>query len=453
MEATASASNGNKRQKTEDPFNDTSRSGVEKEEEKKSDDTAVAPASCCPNCNFPVMEMENISFTKLLEMKEAWLLDKTMKDNEDDKKDNITSNMAPTKTLCSTCKPPWEAAAAAFCHHREQGLVDPFHPEMFPAAMFQMGGVPVETMKHLISLKQSLIGNNPAGMRRFGKLNYTDKNNGKFFYFVGDKSSMVHWTKDKLLTKYSSSQSREALIHFAEDFVQSLLPLGKEGYRADPGFVMTQKADVQAPHRDYKKYHDLYDNDEKKDDESNSKLALGDKRNITKSETKFLPWVLHLPLVEEGMWLNYWPDALRAQPPVRLHIPFGTYLLLRVDAVHGGIFGEPGNLRLHVAFSPLETTIHKKGLEWKASDPTLTDAIVMKHEKCGAPEAGIETRELDKLRDYKEYYQTIDVNECNRAFEYKMTFHEDGYRDRLRLHWGDAWDPTAIENLDLRLKP
>ena len=474
--------NSNKRQKRED-------SAISNEEKKSDGDEDLTAFAACPECSFPVRDMKSIPFSKLAEHKDQW----TMQDNT-----------ADDKKMCSACERQWKEEATKFCNERESGLVDPFYPKIFPGAMFQYGGVPVKTMAHLIAIKQALMTDDddtpaaaaaaggsaatptasgdetpaaasspskrkkkPGCMKRFGKLNYTRKN-GSFFYFVEDKSTMVPWFADKDLNKYPSQEARQTLIDFAEHHVQNLLPLGAGGYRADPGFVMTQKADVQAPHRDYKKYHDLYDNDIDKavaaSNISNS-VGLGDYRNVTKPETQFLPWVLHLPIVKEGMWLNYWPDAMRDQPPVRFHIPFGTFLMLRVDAVHGGIFGKPGNVRLHIAFTPVANTIQKKGTEWiqeqktraaASSDntdaagrtPLLTEAVVKKHKKLGAPEAGIEQRELDKLEDYRDYYQTGDVNECNRDYEYKATFHEDDeYQRRLREHCAETWNPSALDNL------
>ena len=35
---------------------------------------------------------------------------------------------------------------------------------------------------------------------------------------------------------------------------------------------------------------------------------------------------------------------------MRIHIPFGLFLIIRGDVVHGGVFGSPGNIRLHVVF-------------------------------------------------------------------------------------------------------
>ena len=71
---------------------------------------------------------------------------------------------------------------------------------------------------------------------------------------------------------------------------------------------------------------------------------------------KKLGFIMHLPISAEGMWIRIWERdgvARVDSTGYLLHIPFGSVLFLRSDIVHSGIFGSPGNLRLHCAFQPV----------------------------------------------------------------------------------------------------
>ena len=71
---------------------------------------------------------------------------------------------------------------------------------------------------------------------------------------------------------------------------------------------------------------------------------------------KPLGFIMHLPLCSEGMWLRIWErDGVPrlTSTGYYIHIPFGSVLFLRSDIVHSGIFGSPGNVRLHCAFQPI----------------------------------------------------------------------------------------------------
>ena len=112
------------------------------------------------------------------------------------------------------------------------------------------------------------------------------------------------------------------------------------------GVLLTIKARQQCAHLDYK-------NLDKVTDESK------------------LPWIVVLPLTEEGATINVWPgpsayveegetfkNNMKEIPRhhVRLVIPFGCMLMLRSDIVHGGSFGSRGNTRMHLALN-MRTTI------------------------------------------------------------------------------------------------
>lgn len=61
-----------------------------------------------------------------------------------------------------------------------------------------------------------------------------------------------------------------------------------------------------------------------------------------------------MPLDEEGMWLNIWPqlgcEIKYKLKPIHVHIPFQSFILLRSDVVHGGHFGSAGNSRFGIVY-------------------------------------------------------------------------------------------------------
>ena len=79
-----------------------------------------------------------------------------------------------------------------------------------------------------------------------------------------------------------------------------------------------------------------------------------------KLKAKDMPWVVHIPLCEEGMMLHVWPtdrdvdshtknlENFKLGRPKLVHIGFGDALLLRADVCHGGCFGSAGNMRFHM---------------------------------------------------------------------------------------------------------
>lgn len=436
-----------KRRRTDDASAETK--GVE--EEKKMDDEeqqrkeetlpasataeatteSIAPTTpavgVCPTCQFPVMA-KDVPFSQLAELH------------------HTHQQQQEKPPLCDKCRDDFDTAATAFCQYRDTHLTDPLFATMFPPQLFQLGGVPHHFMTHFLQLKQLLTTTN-ARMREFGKIPCTG-GSGKFQYMVGSKAaseSQWDWQNCKLL-KQAPTEATQALHDFAVGLVASLLPLGCQGYRIDPGFVMTQKPFVQGPHRDYPGYNELYHNNPETD---------GSIPNLDKIETRFLPWVLHLPLVEEGMELNYWPHDRKAEPPLRIHIPFGTYLMMRVDAVHGGILGNAGNIRLHIAYSPLAKAIEEKGKEWMMEQKqknhnnqgdVLTDEIIKRHKGLGAMETGQQQRELDLLKSQlSDYHDPTGVDDCN--CKYPITFKDDGYKQRLLAQNG--WGPKMLDNVEV----
>jgi hypothetical protein len=95
---------------------------------------------------------------------------------------------------------------------------------------------------------------------------------------------------------------------------------------------------------------------------------------------KSLPWVLHVPLCQEGMMLHVWPterdqsthmeeciEKFKIGPPRYIHVAFGDALLLRADVAHGGCFGSRGNLRFHMVLRSEDCSLGTSDLhllEW-----------------------------------------------------------------------------------------
>ena len=55
-----------------------------------------------------------------------------------------------------------------------------------------------------------------------------------------------------------------------------------------------------------------------------------------------------VPLSEAGSHLFIYKDDLTDKRLI--HIPFGSFFMLRSDVIHGGCCGDPGNTRLQVSF-------------------------------------------------------------------------------------------------------
>lgn len=387
---------------------------VETEQALKSKDLE------CQDCHFPLLADR----FQLFPLADLVLLQKRQKQG-----------------LCEKCKSHLATAKDFHVQQRERKLVDPWNPMVFPNPVFRIGGVSEEFMSYFLSLKFRLTASK-ARMKDFGRIPATG-GQGKFQYLVGDKSVSERrwqWQDCKLLQ--NAPLETRAIEQFALAHVATQLPLGIDGYRIDPGFVMTHKAVVQGPHRDFTGYESLY---------NEIYEGLGgelQEPNFSKSETAFLPWVLHCPLCKEGMELNYWPETRKNQPPVRIHIPFGTFLLSRVDAVHGGIFGSQGNIRLHIAYTPLADAIAIKGkeLQMVATDDRPSEGDIQRHIDLGATQSGQHQRKLDLLKDdIGEYRDPKGVDDCERG--YPIAFEEPTYAQRLAKRNAAVWDSTIMDNI------
>ena len=58
-------------------------------------------------------------------------------------------------------------------------------------------------------------------------------------------------------------------------------------------------------------------------------------------------WIFHVPICKHGMYLYIWDVDAPGLKKTLVHIPFGSFLVLRDDVWHGGIIGGEGNVRVH----------------------------------------------------------------------------------------------------------
>ena len=101
----------------------------------------------------------------------------------------------------------------------------------------------------------------------------------------------------------------------------------KKTHSIAPGVVYTENSYNQAAHIDF--------------DET-------EKPAVEKS------WILHLPLQKEGLLLSVWDLPIKddARNTGAQHeyvfVPFGSYICLRSDVLHSGVYGSTGNSRFHM---------------------------------------------------------------------------------------------------------
>jgi hypothetical protein len=188
--------------------------------------------------------------------------------------------------LCKICDPLWQRACHSFCEERETTLKPPFElydrecrqQEVFHPALFKVGGVNVERMTSFRKINDAY--STSTSIHSWRGIT-TTTGNGKYIVLRNDNQS---W-QQSLFAKNLEDEMK-CLEGFVK-WVAGQLPLGEVGYVISPGFVRTEEAEAQSPHRDFKGY-------------GNTELDA--------VETDFSPWILHCPLMNEGMELNYWPE-------------------------------------------------------------------------------------------------------------------------------------------------
>lgn len=60
-------------------------------------------------------------------------------------------------------------------------------------------------------------------------------------------------------------------------------------------------------------------------------------------------WLVHIPLQRDGSMVSLFDETNKLHRYV--YVPFGSYLAIRSDVWHSGLYGNPGNVRLHVVLT------------------------------------------------------------------------------------------------------
>ena len=72
-----------------------------------------------------------------------------------------------------------------------------------------------------------------------------------------------------------------------------------------------------------------------------------DKNLVGKRNHNVFSYIIMVPLAREGAWVFIYDSN---GDDLFLHIPFGSYFVLRDDVMHGGWCGSSGNTRLQISF-------------------------------------------------------------------------------------------------------
>ncbi|CAB9512946.1 helicase [Seminavis robusta] len=304
--------------------------------------------------------------------------DDSTNDNNASTNDTESTGTSNTELLCDGCANHWNDLLKTHFEDRKKEFADPLNVSKHE---FKVLGIDECDMLDLADLLQIDCQKHGGGI-----VATTKGANVKYFYF-GKTDGKKSWKDHDALQELENATNA---IEKMGNLIASKLPLGIKGYRQDPAMLYTKKTDTQGAHRDQRGFCDLYTHDR----------GLGDGETClpsdrSKRETKLLPWIWHCPLTPEGMELNYWPGGCDPEdPPIRIHIPYGASLLARIDAIHGGGLGRPGNRRLHIAFWPFSTAIREAG-EKLGLPPKVIDF----RKKCGRADVGYSGRGLDVLNN------------------------------------------------------
>lgn len=164
---------------------------------------------------------------------------------------------------------------------------------------------------------------------------------------------MFHWDNRRGISTYETSKilsakSKHLISIFKNDFVKNCPSIPDdervaEDWYAFPGIVITKDACHQTAHRD----------------------ALDGQSDDISLSPKY--WVLHIPLQPEGGLFSTWDcnSETQTSAPINhcfVHVPFGSYLALRLDVFHSGFYGSKGSARLHIIVTqghcPPANTLH-----------------------------------------------------------------------------------------------
>jgi hypothetical protein len=152
------------------------------------------------------------------------------------------------------------------------------------------------------------------------------------------KGSKPNWNEEMLVDWKVMNNDHHHIFSFMacaqiEEFGKSILKtLGlrrvtKSTHSLAPGVVYTESSFSQAAHLDF------------------------DETSLDPIEKS---WIIHLPLQREGMLLSVWDIPIlkdirddHAQHDY-IFVPFGSYIALRSDVLHSGVYGSTGNSRFHM---------------------------------------------------------------------------------------------------------
>ena len=157
--------------------------------------------------------------------------------------------------------------------------------------------------------------------------------------------AMLHWKNRQFATgidldvkkigmEYVSKELLDELEDFAFNIIRFLLPEEfsaktndeiREHFRVFPGFVITSKAYHQHMHQDERSNHHIF--------------------------------IVHLALCREGLFLRIALDKKHRNDKdfLKIHVPFGSFIVLPADVYHSGVYGSPGNYRLHIAIRSVKS--------------------------------------------------------------------------------------------------
>lgn len=249
-------------------------------------------------------------------------------------------------TLPPTCP------STTYFRQRELTLKPLIHTDIFPASQMRIGGVQPFWMLGLLSIKNKIASLSFRKRNDFFTRINNAKKNGQFCML---NSTATVWHDHVFIGGGQDLRARavNALTDHIKDKLRSVIPKNErqkiEYQDVNIGLILTSSPGNQPAHRDF-----------------------GD---IGKMQSEiYAPWVLHLPLCKEGLYLRVWTfpkkhvekTAIEGWCCFMVHVPFGAFLLLRGDVVHSGVYGAPGNLRFHAVFTtcPLDS----KKLEIKSDE-------------------------------------------------------------------------------------
>ena len=239
-----------------------------------------------------------------------------------------------------------EAGISHFAIFPDPAFNDPTYFQPYVRETQVVGCVPIHLMASLITdvkpdHRFKMIINLSQEIRRNDGV--TRLNERGFYYMAHWKKSMqapFEWQEQMTDDWKKSNEDHRIFSHSSvvqiETFGKAILKrLGfktvtRSTHSFAPGLVYTEIPYPQDAHLDF--------------DESN--MAAAQKS-----------WIIHMPLQKEGMLLSVWDlpiddDQLQELSGDAKHqymfVPFGSYIALRADVLHSGVYGSSGNSRFHM---------------------------------------------------------------------------------------------------------